>query len=267
MILGMSTKVLRDYSLEKTLDILYDTGYQAVELWVDDLLQTELTSQELTKRLEQYGMQKSVHLLTEDLNIASFNEGIRRESIYQQKEGIKRAAEIGAGAVTLHPGRKTAKTKTLEEAWKMQLESIAELADTARQERVRLCVEGMEKLAGEFVQTIDDLKRVLDYCKDSELAVTLDIAHLQTIGDPKQMISQAACLNIGNVHISQATSKKPHFPLFSEEGEINFPDVFQELKQVYDGALIIEGYVSGQGMVIAQESMKWYRKIMEEVDG
>ncbi len=267
MVLGMSTKVMRDYSLGKTIDILHDIGYEAVELWVDDLLHANTSEKEIIKRLEQYEMHKSVHLLTEDLNIASFNEGIRKESIYQQKEGIKRAAEIGAKVVTLHPGRKTAKTRTMEEAWKVQLDAIAELAQTAKQQKVTLCVEGMEKLAGEFVQTIVDLKRILDYCNDSKLAVTLDVAHLQTIGNPKQMISEAVCLNIGIVHISQATNEKPHLPVFSEEGEVSFIDVFHELKHVYDGALIIEGYISGHGIHIAQESMKWYRKIMEKIDG
>lgn len=267
MILGISTKVMRDYSFGKTLDILHDIGYKAVELWVDDLLHADISNAEIIKRLEQYGMHKSVHLLTEDLNIASFNEGIRKESLHQQKEGIKRAAEIGAREVTLHPGRKTAKTRTLEEAWEIQLESIAELTQTAKQEKVILCVEGMEKFSGEFVQTIADLKRILDYCNNPKLAATLDIAHLQTIGNPKQMILEAKCLNIGNVHISQATKEKPHFPVFFEKGEVNFMDVFRELKRVYDGALIIEGYVAGQGIYIAEESMKWYRNIMEEING
>ena len=267
MRLGISTKVLREYSLTEAVKIAGELGYGAVEFWTDDLY---AAGNEVDKALvlcEIYGMQKSVHLLTEDLNIASFNEGIRKESLRQQKEGIRLAGNIGAATATLHPGRKTAKTRSVEEAWKLQINSISELAVTAEESGVKLCVEGMEQLSGEFIQTPQDLERVLLEGSHQALAVTLDISHLQTVGDAEELLRNCSHLPVENVHISQSLNGKPHFPLEFENGEIDYMQALQILQSFYDDAVIVEGYVAGKGKQIAESSMRWYQKIVAQLHG
>jgi len=266
MILGLSTKVMRDYSLEEGILIAKELGYKAIEFWIDDIKSSNMTPQEIIELTDKYGIQRSVHLLTEDLNIASFNEGIRKESLRQQKEALKLAAQIGADNATLHPGRRTAKTRTLEEAWKVQLESISELAQTAKECGVTLCVEGMEKFPGEFILAPQDLRYVLDSCNQKDLQVTLDIAHLQTIGNSTELIKDSKDLPVGNVHISQAANGKPHYTVYDEKGEVNFEEVFKELSKFYNGALIIEGYIPQKGYEIAKTSMEWYQDIMNKIN-
>lgn len=266
MILGLSTKVMRDYSLEEGLSIAKELGYEAIEFWVDDLLSSKMSAKEIIELTDKYGLQRSVHLLTEDLNIASFNEGIRKESLRQQKEALKMAAEIKADNATLHPGRRTAKARTLDEAWKVQLESISELAQAAKEYGVTLCVEGMEKFPGEFILTPEDLRRVLDTCNDEDLQVTLDIAHLQTIGDATKLVEESSDLPVGNVHISQAANGKPHYTVFDPKGEVNFEEVLPRLNKFYNGALIIEGYIPNKGYEIAKSSMEWYQNIMSKIN-
>ena len=117
MTLGISTKVLRDYSLGEAIEIVHEYGYQEMEFRVDDLLGADLSVEEIIRLTDAYGIGRSVHLLTEDLNLASLNEPIRQESVRQEMEGLKLAARLGARTATLHPGRKTAKTGKLEEAW------------------------------------------------------------------------------------------------------------------------------------------------------
>lgn len=261
MTLGISTKVLRDYPLSEAIDIARTYGYREMEFWVDDLLTADISMEEIIRRTDAYGIGRSVHLLTEDLNIASFNEPIRQESVRQEMEGLHLAAQMGARSATLHPGRKTAKTRTIEEAWQKQLSSIDALAQCAEECGAKLCVEAMERLNGEFVLTGKDLDYIHRSLSRSTLAYTLDISHLHTVGDVRQQLELAKHLPIGNVHISQSKGTKPHLPLFDPEGEIHFREVFQKLREFYDGALIIEGYVAGQGREIAKKSMQWYQSV------
>lgn len=267
MVLGISTKVLRDYPLEEAVKIAGELGYGAVEFWVDDLRTAGSEADKALALCESYGMKKSVHLMTEDLNIASFNEGIRKESLRQQKDGIRLAGIIGAETATLHPGRKTAKTRTAGEAWKVQIKSILKLAKTAEESGVKLCVEGMEQLSGEFIQTPKDLTRVLEGCNHPAIGVTLDISHFQTIGDAVELLKNSMGLPVGNVHISQSLNGKPHLPVHAEEGEIDYVEAFRVLKNFYDDAVVVEGYVAGKGGEIAVRSIEWYKEIMTAVDG
>lgn len=263
MTLGISTKVLRDYPLSEAIAIARDFGYQEMEFWVDDLMTADISMAEIIHLTDDAGIGRSVHLLTEDLNIASFNEPIRRESVRQEMEGLELAARLGARTATLHPGRKTAKTRTAEEAWTQQLRSIDELAQCAEDCGAKLCVEAMERLGGEFILDGNDLDRIQRSLSRPELAFTLDISHLHTVGDVCVQLDLAKHLPIGNIHISQSKGTKPHLTLFDPAGEIDYRAALRKLCEFYDGALIIEGYVAGQGREIAEKSMRWYQQITD----
>lgn len=265
MRLGISTKVLRDYPLSEAIEIAHRYGYRDMEFWVDDLLTADLSVDEIIVKTDVYGIHRNVHLLTEDLNIASFNQAIRNVSVQQHMEGLRLAGQLGAETATLHPGRKTAKTRTLEAAWEVQLDSIRRLAECAAESGVILCVEAMEKLAGEIVLDGKDLDFIAKRLAGQEaLAFTLDISHLHTNGEVCQQMALAKHLQIGNVHISQSKGLKPHLTLFDPAGEIDFRAVFPALAIFYDGPMVIEGYVAGKGMEIAEKSIQWYHTIMEE---
>lgn len=124
-----------------------------------------------------------------------------------------------------------------------------------------LCVEAMERLGGEFVLTGCDLDYIHKTLARKELAYTLDIAHLHTVGDVCEQLELARHLPVKNIHISQSKGTKPHLTLFDTEGEIDFHKALEKLGEFYDGALIIEGYAAGKGREIAEKSMEWYRQI------
>ncbi len=264
MLFGISTKVLRDYTLEEAIAIAGKCGYDAVEIWVDDFLSSGLTPERIIEITDSYNLQRTVHLRTDDLNICSFNDGIRAESLKQIKEGIYITSQLKANEATLHPGRKTSKSNSFDEAWCVQLEAIKELAGTAKECGVVLCVEGMEKTGSDFVHTPDDLHRVLKECQNGALGVTIDVSHLQTIGDAISILKDCRSLPVQNVHVSQTIQEALHLPLYSG-GDIDYSVIFRELKTFYDKALIVEGYKKNLGKEIAENSIKWYGKIMEEI--
>ena len=265
MFFGISTKVLRDYKLEEAIAIAGKCGYDAIEIWIDDFLSSGLTPNQIIDLTDAHNLKRTVHLRTDDLNISSFNEPIRRESVKQMNEGMVIASQIKADEATLHPGRKTSKTNSVDEAWEVQLESIREISDTAKKCNVILCVECMEKTASDFVLTPQDLKRIVNQCQNGSLGVTIDISHLQTIGDAVRLLDESKTLPIHNIHISQTTAKALHLPLFFDEGDIDYRSVFGLLKTFYHKAVIVEGYRKNMGIVIAEGSLKWWKKRMAEI--
>ena len=264
MLFGISTKVLRDYTLEEAIEIIGKCGYGAVEIWIDDFLSSGLTPDRIIEITDFYNLQRTVHLRTDDLNICSFNEGIREESLKQIKEGIYITSQLNAIDATLHPGRKTSKSNTFEEAWDIQLKVIKELAECAKECGTVLCVEGMEKTGTDFVHTPEDLQRIVNECQNGALGVTIDISHLQTIGNAVSILKECRALPVQNVHVSQTTREALHLPLYTG-GDIDYSAIFKELKTFYNKALIVEGYKKNLGKELAENTIKWYNKIMEEI--
>ena len=265
MFFGISSKVLRDYTLEDAISIAGKYGYEAIEIWIDDFISSGLTPKQIIELTESHNLQRTVHLRTDDLNICSFNDGIRNESVKQIKEGILIASQIKAFEATLHPGRKTSKTNSLDDAWEIQIESIKEILETAKNCGTILCVEGMEKTSSDFVLTPQDLSRIVNECQNGALGVTVDVSHLQTIGDAVTLLRECEHLPIHNVHISQTTSDALHLPLYLGNGDIDYTSVFKILRAFYNKAIIVEGYKKNMSMEIAEGSIKWYRKSMEEM--
>ena len=263
---GISTKVMRDFSLKDTISVAGDLGYDIIEIWIDDYLLSGFTADEVLKMTEDKNLKVSVHLRTDDLNIASFNDGIREESLKQAKDGIYIASSLKAEDVTLHPGRKTSKTNSVIEAFEVQRASVKELSDIACEYGVKLCVEGMEKINGEFITSPEDLRELIKGCNKKSTFVTVDIAHLYTWGDVIKNLEYMKNFPVSNVHISQANDKKIHLPLFSPDGKIDYKDVFKTLYSFYDGGVVVEGYVKNMGMEIAEKSINWYKNIMRECE-
>ncbi|MBE7063276.1 MAG: sugar phosphate isomerase/epimerase [Ruminococcaceae bacterium] len=266
MLFGISTKVLRDYRLEEAISIAGKWGYDAIEIWIDDFVSSGLTPNQIIELTDSNNLKRTVHLRTDDLNICSFNEGIRKESVKQAKEGVFIASQIKASEATLHPGRKTSKTHSVDDAWTVQIQSIREIAERAKKCNLTLCVEGMEKVSGEFILTPQDLSQVVEKCQNGALGVTIDVSHLQTIGDALNILNKCMNLPIHNVHVSQTTLTSLHLPLYLNEGDINYRSIFSILQTFYNKAVIVEGYKKNIGMEIAEQSIKWYKEIIKELN-
>lgn len=68
MVLGISTKELRDYFLVDAVKIAGKTGYGVVEFWVNDLYAAGDKADYAVSLCKGYDVKKC-HLMTENLNI------------------------------------------------------------------------------------------------------------------------------------------------------------------------------------------------------
>ena len=121
------------------------------------------------------------------------------------------------------------------------MESVREIAEYAKEQKVYVGIENMEKRPYEFVFTIDDLNRFAPFGKDNPyFGVTIDFAHFSSLGITAPDLKKLK-LPVYNVHLSQGVPGKMHFPLTIENGLVNVESVVKVLNDYgYDGRVVFE---------------------------
>ncbi|MBQ3684566.1 MAG: sugar phosphate isomerase/epimerase, partial [Methanomicrobium sp.] len=100
----------------------------------------------IKEALETTGLKASVHAPFADLNLASMNYPIYRESIKQLTECVRLASGI-TDRVTIHPGYLSPAAKLVpDKIWKLHKDALIEIGRTAREYGVTACLENMPNL-------------------------------------------------------------------------------------------------------------------------
>jgi sugar phosphate isomerase/epimerase len=118
---------------------------------------------------------------------------------------------------------------------------VRRLAEYAKEKKVYIGLENMERRKHELVYTIDDLNRFAEFGKNNPyFGVTLDFAHFSSHGILKPDLSKLK-LPIHNVHLSQGLNGKMHVPLTVENGMVDMKSVCEVLKNYnYDSLVVFE---------------------------
>jgi len=241
---GINTWFLQELSVAEALEKIRLTGFRAAEVWMEHLLKTKESPEKIREKAEELGLELSLHGTSYDINLTSINRGIREESVRQSKEAIILGRKIGANIVVLHPGRLSASRVDREKCWQELLGVLRVLDNMAMEFSLTIGIEAMEKRSREIFVEPDDVRRMFNI-KWKRIALTLDIAHAFTLMDPLAYLNHINRNWISHVHISDAAPGKTHLPL--GDGKININDVLVELEQFYDGLVIVEGYIPGEG--------------------
>ena len=139
------------------------------------------------------GLDVRIHAATVDLNIASINTGIRRESIGQMIECGQYAEKIGAKTVTVHPGRIGRNDSRLRSyALDLLIESVGEIIDKTN---VEISLENMPARRSFLLNSTDELERVRE---ETGCCLTIDTGHANTTGTLEEMLDLK---NISYCHV------------------------------------------------------------------
>ncbi len=255
---GSSTMFLREKPVTAALDLIARSGFVAAEVWIEHLWRSEETPELIKQRARDLGLTLTVHATSYDVNICSTNPGIRRESMRQMEESLEIAVRLGAQVVAMHPGFLSSSRASLETAWEFLLEAVAALDANAARAGLRLGVEAMERRAKEFFVLPSDLRRLFQraWCSTG---LTIDLAHAQTVMNPRDYLAQIPAAKIIHAHCSDNALKQTHLPL--GRGALDLPAALTALGKNYDGIVIIEGYVPGQGESIVPANAEYLRTI------
>jgi len=227
------------------IDEALELGFSYMELSVSRLPKDKNIQDEIISYALSRGMELSLHAPYGPNNISSSDLERRASSIANLKHSIDLSAKHGLGTVTFHPGRLSNNEEDPEKHWETLMEIVTDIAQYAKEKKVRVGIENMELRPYELVFTIDDLNRFAHLTENNPyFGATIDFAHYSShkIGLPD--LSKLK-LPLYNVHLSQNLDEgKMHQSLVNENGLVDLAEVCRSLENYgYDKLVVLE--VSG----------------------
>jgi len=215
-----------------------ETGYDGWEVSAEGnfRLDNRESFESVIGVLETTGLKATVHAPFSDLNLASLNYPIYKESIRQLSECIKFASEF-TDYVTVHPGYMSPEARLVpDKVWSLHKEALGEIGKFAEDYGVRVGLENMPEIPGFLCMYPDELFGMIDGIEN--VYATVDLGHANTTGELKSFlarINEAAHLHI---HDNKG-QHDDHFPL--GHGNIDWKNVLDTLSENYRGIYVVEG--------------------------
>lgn len=127
----------------------------------------------LAKSLQRFDY-RYIHSLHRDLNIASRNQGIARESVRQYLQCAQLAVDTGCTMATFHPGIPDRSEQIGDEAYVIQrnIDFGSQMADFAEKHELKI---GFENLGG--FPTPDQMQQILDSIGSQRVGFHFDVGH------------------------------------------------------------------------------------------
>lgn len=238
---GTNFGYLNAHGLDASLSHLASVGIKVVELGlapphVDLENFSSDDCRRLRRRFEELGMTCSSVNIAE-LNLITQNSGIAALARRQYLRAIEIAAEIGAGAVVVVPGRQHPLRPTPEAIAMKNFRAI--LSDLLEAATKRDLIIALETVPFGFLETAKKLSALVDEVAHPRLKLALDSANMFMVEDPAQGVLDAAG-KIYIAHVSDAWKGKwAHTSI--GRGEIDFAAFYQALERInYQGVTIYE---------------------------
>lgn len=242
MKVGMAGGVMLLANWKQALKTAVELGYQAFEIFCEfpQAVPEQITPSQkewARKFIEDSGIEIAVHSPFNDLNIASLNQGIRRESVRQSIEALRLCAELGGKVLVIHNGLYLM-DPALEQAenarkfqYQLNLESLSQIVKEAEKLGVYVCLENCNFVPERIENRIEDLVEIKKALGSEYLKFTLDIGHarlaegvekaIQVLGDEIRHIHFTDNLGEADDHLIIGTGNFNYQPFL--DFIINFP--------------------------------------------
>ena len=214
--IAVSSMFFHEYSCRDIFSHVQASGLDSMEFWIetpDFWLRNCPVTEFLGIRQEFTGIRDiTVHAPILDLNPCSINPDVAALSIRYACESVRLAERLGAGIITVHPGRRTAKRPPSKADHERFDRYIAALRESARMHTIRISMENMEPVVNSLLCTPRGMRELLD--REPWLSFTLDVSHALA-GRPGDLDNYIRlCGNrLANVHLSRVDGKRVHLPL------------------------------------------------------
>ena len=174
--IGVSTLCMLHHTLETVLDTVGKT-FSHIEI----ICEGDHTTYEV---LESFDFTVSFHAPFSDLNIASLNKKILKESLTQITETIEQASAYNAKAVCVHPGHISPLGMHFKDKVRAtQIASLKHLGKIAQECTIVLGVENMPYFPVLTARTPQEVATLLDTVNSDYVKFTFDVGHAQIKGD------------------------------------------------------------------------------------
>ena len=197
------------------------------------------------------GLGVTVHAPYGDLNLATLNDPIWRESIQQICTCIEHASAL-TDRVTIHPGYLSPVGKLMpQKVWDLQKEALRQIGRCAQEHAVLACLENMIGLKEFLCRFPDELIGMTEGIEG--IGMTFDLGHANTMGIVNNFLRKVEKAHHLHIHDNNGMSDE-HLPL--GEGTIPWNTVGKTVASRYKGIVVIEG----RSIEEAQKSLAMFRR-------
>lgn len=242
--------------------IVEDDFFSAVEItWIKDPAERRRVKSLLAASHLTVGYGAQPCLLSQKLNLNSFDPAERKKAVDQVKACTDEAAEVGAGAIAVLSGKDPGERR--DEAMKLLLDSLRELAGYAKERGLRLILESFDSKYDKKC-LIGPAKDALAVCRGlrkdfPDFGIMVDLSHLPIQDEsPKKSLGTLKKANIAHIHIGNAVKQQGHslygdlHPRFGTPGgENDVPQVVEFLRALFEIGYLSKG--KGPRPVVAFE--------------
>jgi sugar phosphate isomerase/epimerase len=279
MKLAFSSNAFRGYSIEETIAILADLGYEGLELmadrphaWPEDLTPARLDS--IRRALEKHRLKVS--------NVNAFmmcaykdpktgrsgtfhwpswidrDPDVREARIRHTVACVDVAAAVGATTISTEPGGPL-EGRPREEGYRLFSEGLRRAAGRAAEKGVTVCVEPEPTLLIERGREYEEFAdRYVDY---PGVGLNFDIGHFYCVGeDPAELIRGVGRRAL-HFHLEDIAADRVHFHLPPGRGALDYRAIFASLRAIgYSGWVTIELYPFQENPIeVARQAAEYIR--------
>ena len=193
----------------------------------------------------------TVHAPYGDLNLATLNDPIWRESIRQICTCIVHASAL-TDRVVIHPGYLSPVGKLMpQKVWALQKEALRQIGKCAQEHSVLACLENMIGVKEFLCRLPEELMGMTEGIEG--IGMTFDFGHANTMGKVNDFLRYADKADHIHIHDNNGMSDE-HLAL--GDGTISWPKVGKTLAKNYNGVVVIEG----RSLVEAKKSLSVFRR-------
>jgi sugar phosphate isomerase/epimerase len=191
---------------------------------------------QICETLASTHLDATVHAPYSDLNPASLNDPIWRESIRQICTCIIRSAEI-TDQVTIHPGYLSPVGKLVpEKVWALQKDALREIGACATDAGVRANLENMGGAREFLCRFPEEIRGIVEGIEG--IGITCDLGHAHTLGKVKEFLNFLPEANHLHIHDNHGEYDE-HLAL--GDGTIDWEMAGKAIRERYSGIVVVEG--------------------------
>jgi len=213
---GVSSMFFHEYTTQEIFSYAARAGLDGIEYWLETphFWLRDLPSDEVIAAGKAHTdiSTLTVHTPVLDLNPCSINPDVAEVSVEWAIRSLALAQKIGAGLLTVHPGRRTAKRPPGAADLARFDHYLSALREAAIKDTVTVAMENMEPAVNALICTPARMREVLD--AEPWLKFTLDTSH--ALATSEEIVLEYIDLcgeRLANVHLSRAAGGRLHLPL------------------------------------------------------
>jgi L-ribulose-5-phosphate 3-epimerase len=242
MKIGVTQIILGAMSLDDTLNLCQDAGYETVELTFRDGkdLNADMSRSEIEsvgEKCEAAGIEigSVIASYADRGNLLSPDPVERESGVKSLVRNLEIAGILDVGGILLHPGQLTV-SDTYQSVWDNLIGILKEVAPIAAQNKAAI---GVENVWNKFLLSPKEMREFVDEVDSEWVGVYLDTANMMAYGYPEHWIRELGA-RIRRVHFKDF-DRQTHRFVNLLDGDTDWPTVVHELRSIgYDGPVIHE---------------------------